>query len=106
MMNDFLTEDTKAIILLCGVFGKDRSEKPLSMAEYSSLVRWLIGVKMRPGDLLQKENVIEASLGSGIERQRLESLLSRGVQLGFAVEEWQRNGIWILSRSDSEYPAR
>jgi len=24
MMNDFLTEDTKAIILLCGVFGKDR----------------------------------------------------------------------------------
>jgi hypothetical protein len=44
-MNNFFTEDTKAIILLCGVFGKDRSEKPLSLAEYSSLVRWLIGVK-------------------------------------------------------------
>lgn len=106
MMNDFLTEDTKAIILLCGVFGKDRSEKPLSLAEYSSLVRWLIEVKMRPGDLLQKDNIQEASMGSGIDKQRLESLLGRGVQLGFAVEEWQRNGIWIISRSDADYPAR
>ncbi len=106
MMNDFLTEDTKAIILLCGVFGKDRSEKPLSLAEYSSLVRWLIEVKMRPGDLLQKDTIHEASMDSGIDKQRLESLLCRGVQLGFAVEEWQRNGIWIISRSDADYPAR
>ncbi len=106
MMNDFLTEDTKAIILLCGVFGKDHAEKPLSLAEYSLLVRWLIGVKMRPGDLLQKENVVEASIASGLDKQRLESLLGRGVHLGFAVEEWHRNGIWIISRSDSDYPAR
>ena len=106
MMNDFLTEDAKAVILLCGVFGKDCSEKPLSLKEYSSLVRWLIEVQMRPGDLLQKEPIAEASKGSGIDNQRLESLLSRGVQLGFAVEEWQRNGIWIISRSDTDYPAR
>lgn len=105
-MNDFLTDDTKAIILLCGVFGKDRSEKPLSLTEYSSLVRWLIEVNMRPGDLLQKEDITEASMGSGIDKQRLESLLGRGVQLGFAVEEWQRNGIWIISRSDADYPVR
>ena len=82
MMNDFLTEDTKAIILLCGVFGKDRSEKPLSLMNYSSLVRWLIDKKMRPSDLLQKDNIHEASMGSGIDKQRLEALLGRGVQLG------------------------
>ena len=105
-MNDFLTEDTKAIILLCGVFGKDRSEKPLSLAEYSSLVRWLIEVKMRPGELLQNDTIVDASMGPGIDKQRLESLLGRGVQLGFAVEEWQRNGIWIISQSDADYPAR
>ncbi len=105
-MNDFLTEDTKAITLLCGVFGKNRSEKPLSLTEYSSLVRWLIGVKMRPKDLFQKETIAEASMGSGIDKQRLESLLGRGVQLGFAIEEWQRNGIWIISRSDADYPNR
>lgn len=106
MMNDFLTEDTKAIILLCGVFGNDRSEKPLSLAEYSSLVRWLISVEIRPSDLLRKGNISEASMGSGIDKQRLESLLGRGIQLGFAVEEWQRNGIWVISRSDADYPAR
>ena len=65
MMSNFLTEDTKAIIMLCGVFKKDRLQRPL-----------------------------------------LESLFGRGVQLGFAVEEWQRNGIWIISRSDRDYPAR
>lgn len=103
-MNDFLTEDTKAIILLCGVFGQDGCEKPLSLLEYSSLVRWLIEVKLRPGDLLHKDNISEACMGSGIDKQRLDSLLGRGVQLGFAVEEWQRNGIWIISRSDADYP--
>jgi predicted Rossmann fold nucleotide-binding protein DprA/Smf involved in DNA uptake len=106
MMNDYLTEDTKAIILLCGVFGTDRSEKPLSLDEYSALVRWLMRQELRPSDLLKKETVAEASLGTGINKQRLDSLISRGVQLGFAVEEWQRNGIWIISRSDTDYPTR
>lgn len=106
MMDYHLTEDAKAIILLCGVFGKKSTEKPLSLKEYSSLVRWLMGVKMRPGDLLQKDNVAESSTGSGIDKKRLETLLGRGMQLGLAVEEWQRNSICIISRSDADYPAR
>ncbi len=105
-MSNFLTDDTKAIILLCGIFGKDRSVNPLSQSEYNALVRWLISSEMRPEDLLQKENVAAASMGSGIDSQRLKTLLGRGVHLGFAVEEWQRNGIWIISRGDTDYPVR
>ena len=105
-MSNFLTNDTKAIILLCGVLGKDRTVKPLTQAEYNDLVRWLISEKIRPEDLLQHEKLDLAADGSGVERERLKSLLGRGVQLGFVVEEWQRNGIWIISRSDSDYPAR
>ena len=105
-MSNFLTNDTKTIILLCGVLGKDRTVKPLTQAEYNALVRWLISEKMRPADLLQHEKLDLAAAGSGIEIERLKSLLGRGVQLGFVVEEWQRNGIWIISRSDSDYPAR
>jgi predicted Rossmann fold nucleotide-binding protein DprA/Smf involved in DNA uptake len=105
-MSDFLTEDTKAIILLCSVLGKDQPEKSLSLSEYASLVRWLVGKEMCPGDLLQKENISEAAQGSGIDKDRLESLLGRGVLLGFAVEEWHRNGIWIISQSDTDYPER
>jgi len=105
-MNNFLTEDTKAILLLCGVFGKNCSEKPLTQTEYTSLVHWLMTMKMRPCNLLQAENVAEAAKGSGIDLNRLEALLARGVQLGFSVEEWQRNGIWVMSRSDGDYPVR
>jgi predicted Rossmann fold nucleotide-binding protein DprA/Smf involved in DNA uptake len=105
-MSDYLTDDTKAIILLCGFFGKESAAKPLSQGDYNKLVDWLINAGMRPKDLLQQENIDPAAKGSGIFQQRLETLLGRGVQLGFAVEEWQRNGIWIISRSDADYPAR
>ncbi|MDP0588869.1 MAG: DNA-processing protein DprA [Candidatus Endonucleobacter bathymodioli] len=105
-MSDFLTNDTKAIILLCGVLGQDRTAQPLTQTEYSALVRWLINQKMRPEGLLQCEKLNLAAASSGIDEERLKSLLGRGVQLGFVVEEWQRNGIWIISRSDSNYPTR
>ena len=106
LSDGILTEDTKAIFLLCGVFGIARSEKPLSLKEYNKLVNWLMRVGMRPKDLLQEEVTDEASMGSGIDKQRLEMLLDRGTELAFAIEEWQRNGIWIISRSDDDYPKR
>ncbi len=105
-VNHMLTEDTKAIILLCGVLGRGKTESPLTLTDYSSLVHRLVEMKMRPGDLLKGKHLADVSAGSGIEMQRLESLLGRGVQLGFAVEEWQRNGVWIVSRGDKEYPTR
>ncbi len=105
-MNNYLTDDTKAIILLCGILGKNSSVNPLTQANYNALVRWLISEKMRPKDLLKYENVGSAAIGSGLDQERLKALLGRGVQLGFAVEEWQRNGIWIMSRSEQDYPVR
>ncbi len=105
-MSNLLTNDTKAIILLCGVLGKDHAVKPLKQTEYNGLVQWLMGQKMRPEDLLQHENIELAAIGSGIDEHRLNHLLRRGVQLGFSVEEWQRNGIWVISRSDQDYPVR
>jgi predicted Rossmann fold nucleotide-binding protein DprA/Smf involved in DNA uptake len=105
-MKDHLTEDTKAIIMLYGVFGNESMEKTLSLSEYNNIVRWLIQGKMRPADLLRPEVVSAAARGANLEEQRLVSLLGRGLQLGFAVEEWQRSGIWVISRSDDDYPAR
>lgn len=105
-MNNFLTNDTKAILLLCGVLGKDRTVVPLSQSEYSSLASWLVRERLRPESLLNADLIGEAAAGAKIERNRLEKLLDRGVQLGFAIEEWQRNGLWVISRSDPEYPSR
>ena len=100
-----MSDDTKAILLLCGVFG-DRNVKPLSPGEYNAVARWLVGEKKRPLHLLTSEVAEQAAQGVGIDRARLRALLDRGVALGFAVERWERSGIWIVSRGDAEYPAR
>lgn len=105
-MTNFLTNDTKAIILLCGILGKDRSAEPLTQSEYHALARWLVREQLRPEALLSMDKLDDAAVGAGINRERLGKLLGRGVQLGFAIEEWQRNGLWVISRSDPEYPAR
>lgn len=106
-MNDFqLTNDTKATILLCGVFGKTTKTKPLTLSEYNKIVDWLIETKNRPEDLFHEDNMHEASKHSGIDTTRIIALLNKGIELGFAVEEWNRNGIWVISRSDQDYPLR
>lgn len=105
-MTNYLTNDTKAIILLCGILGKDRSAEPLTQSEYNALARWLVREQLRPEALLSMDKLEDATAGVGINRERLGKLLKRGVQLGFAIEEWQRNGLWVISRSDPEYPAR
>ncbi len=110
-MDIMLTEDTKVTFLLCGVLGKNYLQKqdfiqPLNTKEYNNLVQWLVKAELRPKDLLQSKVVSTAAQGTHIEEQRLQLLLGRGVQLGFAIEEWQRNGIWLISRSDADYPLR
>ena len=105
-MNKLLTDDTKAIILICGILGNDRSVKPLTQREYSSVVKWLISRNLRPASLLDREHTESVAIESGLDVERLRLLLDRGVQLGFAVEDWHRNGIWVISRSDQDYPVR
>jgi len=105
-MNKLLTDDTKAIILLCGILGKDRSVKILSLREYSSVVKWLVERQLRPEVLLNREYIFTLAEETKISFERLQALLDRGVQLGFAVENWNQNGIWIISRSDPDYPQR
>ena len=105
-MSNFLTDDTKAIILLCGILGKDRSVKILTQHEYSSVVRWLVDRQLRPEALLNREYISSLAEETKISFERLQALLDRGVQLGFAVENWNQNGIWIISRSDQDYPQR
>ena len=43
---------------------------------------------------------------SKVTGERIEALLGRGAMLGFALEKWQRAGLWVLMRSDPEYPRR
>jgi predicted Rossmann fold nucleotide-binding protein DprA/Smf involved in DNA uptake len=101
-----MSEDAKTILLLCGNLGNESACEPLDLREYNLVVRWLMAQELRPADLLVLEQVPALAQGTGIAKERLLLLLKRGVRLGFAVEKWDQSGIWVLCRSDPEYPVR
>ena len=103
-----LSPDTQAILLLCASFGQNRQmePQPLTLGEYNSLAGWLVEHQMSPGDLLQptlKNQLPKITIGK-LDSDRLVALLERGVMLGFAVEKWTSQGLWVLGRGDSQYP--
>ncbi|MEN3365335.1 MAG: hypothetical protein V7606_2609 [Burkholderiales bacterium] len=109
--NGSLSADTETVLLLCGRFGGEKGERysPLSQKEYEALARWLLERKKRPADLLQggeSGNLLNDLIQARLDRSRIEFLLGRGTALAFAVEKWQRSGLWVLSRSDALYPQR
>ncbi|MEG4965553.1 DNA-processing protein DprA [Microcoleus sp. B6-A1] len=109
-MNHVLPPDTQAILLLCASFGQNRQTEPqpLTLSEYNSLASLLRENQMRPADLLSPTclNVLQSIPASRIDFGRVSALLERGVMLSLAVEKWTNQGLWILGRSDSEYPKR
>ncbi len=118
-MSEALSPNTKAILLLTAplIVGRgaprDPALKPLSpIVEYHrDLAKCLRQIGREPADLLGADSATvlddcEEVPDFGIERQRIEALLGRGVQLSLAVEQWQTRAIWVLSRADDDYPRR
>ncbi|MCD4783389.1 MAG: DNA-processing protein DprA [Candidatus Eremiobacteraeota bacterium] len=110
-MNDhILNPDTQVTLLLCGRFGQltDIGSVPLANSEYNKLVLWMKSKDLRPSDLLKPEN--NKKLGTFYQKkisvERIRGLLNRSMAMAFAVEEWANRGIWVISRSDTDYPAR
>ncbi len=103
-----LTDDAKAILLLCGSFGdRGTSAKPLSAREYHDLAVWLHQRNLTPAALLEPEGwrrLDEAQ--SPVEVERVRDLLGRGAAMAMAVERWLNKGLWVLCRSDEAYPGR
>ncbi|MBD2435184.1 DNA-processing protein DprA [Nostoc sp. FACHB-110] len=108
MLNHVLPPDTQVILLLCASFGQNRQiePQPLTLNEYNSVAEWLIENQMRPADLLEAnaKYLLQKASFNKIETDRLLALLERGVMLSLAVEKWTSKGLWILGRSDSNYP--
>lgn len=103
---NMMSEDAKAILLLCGHLGGESGAEPLNQREYTQVVGWLRGKVLRPSDLLASDHVPLLALETGLDEARMTALLRRGVQLAFAVERWNQSGIWVVCRSDSDYPQR
>lgn len=103
-----LSPDTQTVLLLCGRFGRNRDgATPLTDFEYNLLAIWLQKQGMRPADLLGEDGqyLLEKN-GPPVTVSRLQALLERGTALALAVESWASKGLWVLSRSDTQYPPR
>jgi predicted Rossmann fold nucleotide-binding protein DprA/Smf involved in DNA uptake len=109
-MNHILPPDTQAILLLSASFGQNRQTEPqpLTLGEYNSLAGWLRENQKRPADLLHPNclNLLQSIPVNKLDFYRISALLQRGVMLSLAVEKWTNQGLWILGRSDSQYPKR
>ncbi|MCY4100764.1 MAG: DNA-processing protein DprA [Rhodobacteraceae bacterium] len=102
-----ISSDTHATILLTVRFGK-RKEKPLTVNEWSKLSKQLKENKLPPSILLKEDPKYLPCEWQKVEldHDRIKLLLDRGGVLGFALEKWQRTGLWVISQSDKDYPAR
>ncbi len=102
-----LTNDAKTILLLCGRFGKNDAAKPFSLREYNRLTDWMLDKKIRPADLLAAgESQLLETLPREIDADRVKRLLGRGAAMALAIDKWTSSGVWVICRSDEDYPVR
>lgn len=107
-----LDSQAQAIMLLTVAFQKTVPgvAKPLSNREWGRFAAWLREHRLEPSFLLEGclEEVLADWQGvdNAVPLARLAELLGRGGALGMSLEKWQRAGLWVMTRSDPDYPAR
>ena len=112
MVNHVLSSDAQGILLLCASFGQNRKlqlqPKPLTLSEYNILAKFLIENKLRPGDLLSLKglDILQNINDKKLNYERLKTLLERGGILAITIEKWVNQGLWIITRSDKNYPIK
>lgn len=109
-VSNLLSKTAQATLLLTSYFSKATSEtaKPLSNAEWGRFALWLKEKAVTPADLLESDpqTLLNGWYHSRISTDRIIELMNRGHSLALAMEKWQRAGLWVVTRSDPEYPWR
>jgi predicted Rossmann fold nucleotide-binding protein DprA/Smf involved in DNA uptake len=101
--------ETIATLLLCGRFGETLDgPRLLSPSEYHGLAQWLDSRRLAFGDLIKPgaRSILESYVGHGQGGGRLPALLNRTDELRRALEKWSQKGIWVIARTDPNYPRR
>lgn len=106
MQEPTLTPDTQAVLLLCGRFAPREPVQPLEPTEYNAVAEALRQRQLRPADLLDGSFSSTDWITARVEPARAERLLERRMALGLATERWSNGGLWVISRSDDNYPQR
>lgn len=102
---------TQAVLLMTAWFTKPAKgeSRPLTPTEWGRFAAWLKDQGKSPEALLTSEDPLaplNGWLDPSITPARIRDLLGRSGALGLALEKWQRAGLWVMTRSDSDYPSR
>lgn len=102
--------NTQAVLLLTSRFSKSGSNsvKPLTPKEWGRFAAWLRDHDLTPQQLMSchPQELLSGWTDPQITPDRLEALLNRGSALAIAMEKWLRAGLWVIARSDTDYPSR
>jgi predicted Rossmann fold nucleotide-binding protein DprA/Smf involved in DNA uptake len=105
-----LNAQAQAVALLTVYLAKPGKgdARPLSPKEWGRFALWLKGRALQPEALLNEDpvKVLAGWLDKTVTMPRIEALLGRGAALGLALEKWERAGLWVMTRSDPDYPER
>ena len=105
-----LSQNAQATLLLTCYFKKVSTEdaKPLTISEWARFAMWLKEKGTTPADLLASDPklLLVGWHDSRVDTERVLQLLGRGHSLALAIEKWQRAGLWVVTRSDADYPKR
>lgn len=105
-----VSHNTQAILLLTAHFSKAKNEavKPLTMKEWGRFTWWLRKRSLTPEDLMtgRLDELLNGWSDKTITMERIEGLMHRGSALALALEKWFRAGLWVMTRSDPDYPTR
>lgn len=105
-----VSPNTQAILLLTAYFSKAKSDgtKPLTPKEWGRFAVWLNARSHKPESLMtgSLRELLQGWSDKTVTPVRIESLLARGAALALAMEKWLRAGLWVMTRSDLDYPKR
>lgn len=105
-----VSHNTQAILLLTAHFSKAKNEvvKPLTTKEWGRFTWWLRKRSLTPEALMtgRLDELLNGWSDKTITMERIEGLMHRGSALALALEKWFRAGLWVMTRSDPDYPTR
>lgn len=105
-----ISPNTQAVLLLTAYFSKPKSgeARPLAPKEWGRFAFWLKEQSLNPERLITGDptKLLSRWRDRQITIERIEALLNRGSALALAAEKWSRAGLWVLTRSDVDYPDR
>ncbi len=103
-----ISPNTQAVLLLTSHFSKAKggSIKPLTPKEWGRFALWLKEKSLTPEQLMigRLSELLNGWSDKTITLDRIEGLMERGSALALAMEKWLRAGLWVMTRSDSDYP--